>query len=119
MSNEEKNTCEVTNCNCEVEYVDIRPAADVYEEDNGVYIIFEVPGCNNTNVDIEVKDRILSVNAKSTLKRDGNFIRYRRVFQLSDAVDITQITASTCDGVLKLFLPKSEQAKVHKIKVSA
>jgi HSP20 family protein len=103
----------------ECEYVDVRPVADVYEEDNGVAIIFEVPGCNAQSVDIEVKDRVLTVDAKSTLKRNNKSLRYRRFFQLADSVDITQITASTSDGVLKLFLPKSEQAKVHKIRVSA
>jgi HSP20 family protein len=116
MDNLEKTTC-TQNCDCE--YTDVRPAADVYEEDNGVAILFEVPGCNAQSVDIEVKDRILTVDAKSSLKRNHNNIRYRRYFQLSDSVDVTKITASTCDGVLKLFLPKSEQAKVHKIKVSA
>ena len=117
MENLENTTCSQGTCECE--YTDVRPAADVYEEDNGVAIIFEVPGCNAQSVDIEVKDRILTVDAKSSLKRNSNKIRYRRFFQLSDSVDITKITASTCDGVLKLFLPKSEQAKVHKIKVSA
>lgn len=117
MDNLEKTTCNEVECQCE--YTDVRPAADVYEEDNGVAIIFEVPGCNAQSVDIEVKDRILTVDAKSSLKRNNYNIRYRRYFQLSDSVDITKITAATCDGVLKLFLPKSEQAKVHKIKVSA
>ena len=44
MENLENTTCSQGTCECE--YTDVRPAADVYDEDNGVAIIFEVPGCN-------------------------------------------------------------------------
>ena len=42
---------------------------------------------------------------------------YKRSFQLSDAVDVENISAKTQDGVLTLTLPKSERAKVHRIQV--
>ena len=102
----------------EVEPVELRPAVDIIEGADGVSLFFEVPGANAKSVEVEVDDGVLYVNAKSTLTRKGRPVVYKRAFQISDAVDVEKITAKTVDGVLTLMLPKSEKAKVHKIKVS-
>ena len=102
----------------EVEPVEMRPAVDIIEGADGVSLFFEVPGANSKSVEVEVDDGVLYVNAKSTLTRKGRPVVYKRAFQISDAVDVEKITAKTVDGVLTLTLPKSEKAKVHKIKVS-
>ena len=101
----------------ETERVELRPAVDIIEGEEGVCIFFEVPGANAKSVEVEVNDGVLYMSAKSTMTRNGRPILYKRAFQISDAVDVENITAKTTDGVLKLVLPKSEKAKVHKIKV--
>ena len=101
----------------EVEALEMRPVVDIIEGEEGVTLFFEVPGANAKTVDVEVNDGVLYVSAKSSLKRNGRQIVYKRAFQISDAVDVEKISAKTVDGVLKLVLPKSERAKVHKIKV--
>ena len=101
----------------EAEVLETRPAVDIIESEEGVTLFFEVPGANAKTVDVEVNDGVLYVNAKSSLAREGRQIVYKRAFQISDAVDVEKISAKTVDGVLKLVLPKSEKAKVHKIKV--
>ncbi len=101
----------------EVEPVEMCPAVDIIEGADGVSLFFEVPGANAKSVEVEVDDGVLYVNAKSTLTRKGRPVIYKRAFQISDAVDVEKITAKTVDGVLSLILPKSEKAKVHKIKV--
>ena len=101
----------------EAEALEMRPVVDIIECEEGVTLFFEVPGANSKTVDVEVNDGVLYVNAKSSLARDGRQIVYKRAFQISDAVDVEKISAKTVDGVLKLVLPKSERAKVHKIKV--
>ena len=60
----------------------------------------------------------MSLNAESSLRRNGKRIVFKRRFQLSDGVDIEKISAKTQDGVLTLNIPKSEREKVHKIKVN-
>ncbi len=102
----------------EVEPVELRPAVDIIEGSEGVSLFFEVPGANAKTVDVEVDDGVLYVSAKSSLTRKGRPVIYKRAFQISDAVDVENISAKTVDGVLTLQLPKSEKAKVHKIKVS-
>ena len=59
----------------------------------------------------------MTMTADSSLRRDGKKLVFKRVFQLADSVDVEKITAKTQDGVLTLNIPKSESARVHKIKV--
>ena len=96
---------------------EVMPLADIMEGEDAVTIWFEIPGANSETVSIEVKDRVLSMKADSTLRKGGRKIQFRRDFQLSDLIDVPAITARTQDGVLTLTLPKSERARVHKIKV--
>ena len=112
-----KKAAETTAKAPEVEMLETRPAVDIIECEEGVTLFFEVPGANAKTVDVEVNDGVLYVSAKSSLKRGDRQIVYKRAFQISDAVDVEKISAKTVDGVLKLVLPKSEKAKVHKIKV--
>ena len=112
-----KKTAEETKAP-EAELLEMRPAVDIIEGEEGeTTLFFEVPGANAKTVDVEVNDGVLYVSAKSSLKRSDRQIVYKRAFQISDAVDVEKISAKTVDGVLKLVLPKSERAKVHKVKV--
>jgi HSP20 family molecular chaperone IbpA len=112
----EKCGCEkAANEKCEC--ITIRPVADVSEEYDGMEITFELPGVSAKNVELEVKDRLLTLKAKSALHRRNMPIVYKRAFYLSDAVDADNISARISDGILTLFLPKSESAKTHKIAI--
>ena len=97
--------------------IEVRPAVDILESENGLKIVFEVPGANSNTVSVEVENGILSMKAESAITKGGYPVRFTRAFQLSDAVDIEKITAKTCDGLLTLNLPKSARAAVHKIAV--
>jgi HSP20 family molecular chaperone IbpA len=117
---EHKEKCECggengTNEKCEC--ITIRPVADVTDEYDGMEITFELPGVSAKHVELEVKDRLLTLKAKSALHRRDLPIVYKRAFYLSDAVDADNISARISDGILTLFLPKSESAKTHKITV--
>ncbi|MCI6289316.1 MAG: Hsp20/alpha crystallin family protein [Lentisphaeria bacterium] len=101
----------------DVHYLEVIPAADIIDEEKDAILILEVPGANSKSVSVEVKNQVLSVEAKSTLTHGGAPLLYKRAFQLSDAVDVENISAKTQDGVLTLTLPKSERAKVHRIAV--
>ena len=97
---------------------ELRPVVDVSECQDGITLAFEVPGAAAKDVCVEVKSGVLSIRAESSLCRRERQVVYARAFQLSDAVDVENICAKTKDGVLTIFLPKSEKAKVHRIKVS-
>jgi len=100
-------------CEC----IHVRPVADVCEEPDGMEIAFEIPGCAADKVELEIKERLLTLKAESSLHRRGMPIVYKRAFYLSEAVDTSGIKAKAADGVLTIFLPKSESAKAHRIAV--
>ncbi len=99
------------------EFVEVMPLVDIVDGSDGVTMWFEVPGANNRSVDIEVRDGVMAMKAVSSLCRNGKPLVFKRRFQLADGVDVEKITAKTEDGVLILTIPKSEDAKVHRIKV--
>ena len=99
------------------QYMEVLPAADIIDDEKNAVISLEVPGANAQTVTVEVKDQILSMEARSTLTWHGRPLLYKRSFQLSEAVDVENISAKTQDGVLTVTLPKSERAKVHRIQV--
>ena len=98
-------------------FYDVHPATDVEDAENGAVVTIEIPGVGAEGVELNVQSRILELSATGTLKRGGFPVRYRRSFELSDAVDTEHITAKTRDGVLTLFLPKAETARVRRISV--
>ena len=100
------------------ETIEIMPLVDIIEDEHAMTMYFEIPGAKPENVSVEVANHILSVEAQSSLCRKGRKIVFRRCFQLGTSTDIAKINAKTADGILTLVLPKSEDAKVHKIKIS-
>ena len=111
--------CEITHNEKKCEIIEIMPLVDIIEDEHAMVMYFEIPGSAPEDVNIEVANHILSVQAESSLTRRGCKILFKRSFQLTSATDIAKIHAKTKDGVLTLTLPTSESAKVHKIKVSA
>lgn len=108
---EKKVSCNKHEC------ITIRPVADVVDERDGVEICFEIPGVKPEDISLEIKERLLTLQAKSSLHRRGMSVVYKRAFYLSDAVDTGKITAKSSDGLLTLFLPKAESAKSYRIEV--
>ena len=102
------------------------PAADIYEAENDLTVILEMPGVEKKNVDINVEDGVLSVEGRIDLAKyqglqplytEYNIGHYSRSFRLSSKIDQNKIAAEMKDGVLSLRLPKVEEAKPRTIQV--
>lgn len=102
------------------------PAADIYEAENDLTIILEMPGVEKKNVNIDVADGVLSVEGRIDLTKyqglqplytEYNIGHYARSFRLSSKIDQNKIVAEMKDGVLSLKLPKIEEAKPRTIQV--
>ena len=100
------------------EYVTLRPPADVEECAEGVTIAFEMPGVKSSEIAIEAGGGMLKIEGKSSLRRKGMPIVFKRSFYISDAVDVEKISASAKDGILTVSLPKAEHAIPRKIAVN-
>jgi HSP20 family protein len=102
------------------------PAVDIFETDNCLTVVADVPGVTKKDLDINVEDKILTIRGTvSRPKRSGmiseefDLMNYFRQFRLSDEVDQSKIKASLDQGVLTLELPKAERAKPKRIEVKA
>jgi HSP20 family protein len=102
------------------------PAADIYEAENDLTVILEMPGVEKNNVDVRVENGVLSVEGRLDLTNyqglqplytEYNIGHYARSFRLSSKIDQTKIAAEMKDGVLSLKLPKVEQAKPRTIQI--
>ncbi|GAB4385159.1 Hsp20/alpha crystallin family protein [Albidovulum sp.] len=105
-----------------------RPLTDIVETREGVHIFMEMPGVAAEDVEIDLEQRILNVRGRVHPKSPETFELvhaeyaegdYERAFSLGEEVDADRIEARMQDGVLSLFLPRSEEAKVRRIEVKA
>jgi HSP20 family protein len=102
------------------------PSADIYESEDDLTVILEMPGVERGNVEVRVEDGVLRVEGRIDLSKyrglqpvytEYNIGHYARSFQLSNKIDQNKIGAELKDGVLSLRLPKAAEAKPRTIKV--
>jgi HSP20 family molecular chaperone IbpA len=102
------------------------PTTDIFETQQALTVVMEMPGVDNQNVQVTVENDILSVNGRIDFSKyeglqpvytEYNVGHYARSFQLSSKIDQGKITADLKDGVITLTLPKAEEAKPRKITV--
>jgi HSP20 family protein len=103
------------------------PTADIYEDQDSLKVILEMPGVEKGNVNVRVEEGVLVVEGRLDLTKyrglqplytEYNIGNYARSFRLSNAIDQDKIGAELKDGVLSLTLSKAEKAKPRTIQVS-
>ena len=104
------------------------PLVDIYETDQGTFLVAELPGVAKQDVAVEVDKGVLTISGQTTWQEppqeySRTFIGFSggeffRAFALSDEIDRERISASMADGVLSLKLPKAEHAKTRRIEVA-
>jgi HSP20 family protein len=101
------------------------PAVDVYETENEIVIELDVPGCHQENLSAEVVDNQLVVTGERSTSGEA-VRRYRserwqgrfvRSFSVPQGVDGSKIEAHYDDGVLRLALPKPQEARPQRISI--
>ena len=103
------------------------PALDLYQNNDNVIAIVELPGMRKEDIEISLHDGMLTIagerksesgegeNAERTERFTGKF---RRSITLPTRVEAGKVTASYKDGILTITLPKAEEAKPKKVEVS-
>jgi len=102
------------------------PTADIFETQDALRVMLEMPGVEKTNIDVTVENGVLNVTGRldfskynnlQPLYTEYNVGHYARSFRLSSRIDVSKIGAELTDGVLTLTLPKVEEAKPRTIQV--
>ena len=104
------------------------PRADIYETDEAIYVVADMPGVDEHSLDITLEKSVLTLNGavepEATEGFSLNYAEYHvgdyvRSFSLSDEIDQEAIEATLKDGVLRLKLYKIVEARIKKIAVKA
>jgi HSP20 family protein len=103
------------------------PTVDIFEDENAFLLKVELPEVSRDDVKVNLDDNVLSISGERRLefedKRDGyhrverSFGQFYRSFTLPPNVNTEAISAEVKDGVLRLTLPKKEEAKPKQIQV--
>jgi HSP20 family protein len=102
------------------------PPVDVFEDDHGITLLADLPGVSRDRLSVRVDGETLWLEATALtavpegmelVYGEAEFASYRRQFTLSRELDGSRIEANLKDGVLKLTIPKLEEAKPRQIEV--
>ena len=106
------------------------PKVNVYEYDDKVGVVAEIPGLDKKDLSIDVEDGILTISGDkhglfddagaTVLRRELKHSSFKRQFELGELLDGEQIKASFKDGLLSIEIPKVEPEKPvkHSVKIS-
>ena len=103
------------------------PRTDIYETEDSLTVVMEIPGVQKKDINVEVEDDVLRFEGQIDFSNyqglepvysEYNIGHYARSFALSDAIDRAGISADLRDGVLTLTLKKAAKAKPRKIAIS-
>jgi HSP20 family molecular chaperone IbpA len=102
------------------------PPIDIYDSDEGLVLLADLPGVSIQTLELQVQDNKLTLfgrvapqvaqeaQARHQEYEVGDFLRS---FILSDEVDHERISATMSNGVLKVVLPKAEKGQPRRIEV--
>ena len=103
------------------------PALDLYESGDHVVAVVELPGMRKEDIDISLHDGALTISGErkhesnngDTAQRTERYVdTFRHSIALPTRVDANKVSATYQDGILKVTLPKAEEAKPKQIQVS-
>lgn len=105
------------------------PPVDVFETDNAITLLADLPGVPRDQLQVRVDGDTLVIEANATTTSGPENMElvygelqcpaYRRQFTLSRELDAGRIEAQLRDGVLRLTIPKAEEARPRRIQVQA
>jgi HSP20 family protein len=103
------------------------PALDLYESGDHFVAVVELPRMRKEDIDISLHDGTLTIsgerkhesNNDEAAQRTERYVgTFRRSISLPTRVDPSKVSATYQDGILKVTLPKADEAKPKQIQVN-
>lgn len=102
------------------------PQVDIFENDTAIFLQADLPGARKEDVDIDLRDGVLTLTAYvnapqpswEALYREHEVGGFTRKFRVGERIDQGAIKAELKNGVLHVELPKSEAHKPRRITVN-
>jgi HSP20 family protein len=102
------------------------PPVDIYEDEAGITLTADLPGVSKERLGVKVNGDNLLIEGDVVVPAPQDMellyaeilaLSYRRSFTLSRELDASKIEANLKDGVLKLRIPKAEEARPRRIEI--
>jgi HSP20 family protein len=103
------------------------PFADIYETKDSIVLVLDMPGVDESTVDVTLEKNVLTVYGRveeqqpagySLAYREYETGDYQRSFTISNQIDWEHIEGTVKNGVLHLTLPKAGPAQAKKINIT-
>jgi HSP20 family protein len=104
----------------------LTPAVDVFEDSQGITLWADLPGVTKDRLEVRVHDGNLYIEAEAIVPTPAGLRlqhaeirepRFARAFSLSPDFDTSKIDANLRDGVLRLTIPRRDEARPRRIEV--
>ena len=104
----------------------LTPPVDIFEDADAITVLADMPGVKPGHLTIDLHEGVLTITGHAQLHDGSNEVAvaheypagtFQRSFTLSEAIDQARIQATLKHGILRLRLPKAEQAKPRQIKI--
>jgi HSP20 family protein len=105
-----------------------RPSLDLSESENEYKVLADLPGLSKEDIKISLRDNVLTISgerkyekkddSKDYFSMERAYGKFERSVSLPDKIKESEIKANYKNGVLTVFLPKSEEAKPREISIS-
>jgi HSP20 family protein len=105
------------------------PSVDIFETEGEIVVKSELPGMDRKDISLHLENNVLTLRGERKFEKETKEENYHRIersygnfsrsFSIPATVDEEQIRADYKDGVLKIVLPKKEQAKPKQIKIAS
>jgi HSP20 family protein len=109
---------------------ELNPTIDVHEDDKGLYVKAEMPGLEEKDINVTLKDRVLTITGEKKEEKtevdskrnyhysERRFGSFTRTIVLPERIKADAVKAHYKNGVLEIELPKDEAAQPKKINIS-
>jgi HSP20 family protein len=107
------------------------PAVEIIEANNELVLTAELPGMKKEDVQISIENQVLMLSGEKKEERkeddkekkfhvfERSYGSFTRAFTLPRAIDAAKVSAEFENGILKVHLPKTAEAKGRKIEILA
>jgi HSP20 family protein len=93
------------------------PDVDVSENENEIVVRAELPGFEDSEIDVQLVNNVLTIRAEKEQRGDREYRRFYETVTLPSGINPDNVTATYRNGILELHIPRSEEAKPRRIQV--
>jgi HSP20 family protein len=107
----------------------VSPAIDVVEHADRFTVECDLPGIDQKDIDISIASGVLTIRGEKKTEKKSEKTKvykketwegsFQRTVSMPSGVDGDKVEATFTDGVLKITLPKREEAKTKRIELKA